>query len=105
MCIIEYSIGLQKVRPHKVQVRRNQLRTLNDFQKLLGNTNWLWPVIGLTTQELSNLYQALQGDKDLNSPRKLSAEPEELALVERKLQDTHLHHIDPKMAYILVILP
>ena len=44
--------------------------------------------------------------KDLNSPRKLSAEAEkELALVERKLQDTHLDHIDLKMAYILVILP
>ena len=46
-------------------------------------------MIGLTTQELSNLYQALQGDKDLNSSRKLSAEAEkELALVEKKLQDT-----------------
>lgn len=84
MCIIEYSIGLQKVRPHKVQVRRNQLRTLNDFQKLLGNTNWLWPVIGLTTQELSNLFQTLQGDKDINSPRKLPAKTEkDLALEER----------------------
>jgi hypothetical protein len=62
-------------------------------------------VIGLTTQELSNLYQALQGDKDLNSPRKLSAEPEELALVERKLQDTHLELINPQMSCILVILP
>jgi hypothetical protein len=57
------------------------------------------------TQELNNLFQTLQSDKDLNSPRKLSAKAEELALVERKLQDTHLHHIDPKMAYILVILP
>jgi hypothetical protein len=60
----------------------------------------------LTTQELSNLFQTLQDDKDLNSPRKLSAEAEkELALIERKLQDTHLDHIDPKMACILVILP
>lgn len=63
-------------------------------------------MIGLTTQELSNLFQTLQGDKDLNSPRKLSAEAEkELALVERKLQDTHLDRIDPKMACVLVILP
>ena len=27
-------------------------------------------------QELSNLFQTLQGDKDLNSPRKLSPEAE-----------------------------
>ena len=60
----------------------------------------------MTTQELSNLFQTLQDDKDLNSPRKLSAEAEkELALIERKLQDTHLDHIDPKMACILIFLP
>ena len=54
-------------------------------KKLLGDINWLPPVIGLATQELSNLFQTLQGDKDLNSPRKLSVEAEkELALGERK---------------------
>lgn len=80
-----------------MQIKRNQLRTLNDFQKLLGDINWLRPVIGLTTQELSNLFQTLQGDKDLNSPKKLSAEAEkELALVERKLQDTHQDRIDQR---------
>jgi hypothetical protein len=44
---------------------RNQIRTLNDFQKLLEDINWLRPIIRLTTQELSNLFQTLQGDKDL----------------------------------------
>jgi hypothetical protein len=48
----------------------------------------------------------LQGDKDLNSPRKLSAKAEkELALLDRKLQDIHLVHIDLKMACVLVTLP
>jgi hypothetical protein len=67
-------------------MRRIQLRTLNDFQKLLGDINWLWPAIGLATQELSKLFQTLQGDKDLSSSRKLSAKAEkELVMVERKL--------------------
>jgi hypothetical protein len=62
-------------------------------------------MIGLAPQELSNLFQTSQGDKDLNRPRKLSVDAEkELALVERKFQDTHLDRIDPKMACILVIL-
>jgi hypothetical protein len=101
-----YKISLQRVRLQKVQIRRNQLMTLNDFQKLLGDINWLWPAISFATQELSNLFQTLEGDKDLKSPRKLSAEAEkELALVGRKLQDTYLDHIDPKMVRILVILP
>jgi hypothetical protein len=60
------------------------------LQKLLGDTNWLQPIIGLTTQKLSNLFQTLQGDSDLNSPRKSSAEAgRELALVEKRLQEAH----------------
>lgn len=55
------------------------------FKKLLEEINSLRPTTGLTTQELSSLSQMLQGNKDLNSSRKLSAEDErELALVEKK---------------------
>lgn len=51
----------------------------------MGEINSLRPTTGLTTQELSNLSQMLQGNKDLNSSRKLSAEAErELTLVEKK---------------------
>lgn len=63
-------------------------------------------MIDLVTPELSNLFKTLQGDRDLNSLRNLSTQDvKELALVERKLQDPHLHLIDPKMGYILGILP
>ena len=60
-------ISLQQDRSQKVQIRKDHLRTLNDFQKLLGDTTWLWPTIGLANQVLSNLFQTLQGDKDINS--------------------------------------
>jgi hypothetical protein len=50
---------MQRVRPQKMQIKRNQLKTLNDFQKLLGDINWLQPEIVLATQELSNLFQTL----------------------------------------------
>ena len=39
-----YKITLQRVRLQKVQIKRKQLRTLNDFQKLLGDINWLRPL-------------------------------------------------------------
>ena len=65
---------------------------------MLGDSNWLWLTIALTTQKLSNLFQTLQGDKDLNSPRKSSAEAErELALVDKKLQDAHMDHLDSEL--------
>ena len=73
---------------------------------MLGYINWLWPAIGLTTQELSNLVQTFQGDKDLNSPRKLSAETErEFILIEKKLQDAHVHRLDPQLDGVVVVLP
>jgi hypothetical protein len=67
----------------------------------MGDINWLWPTIGLAIQELSDFFETLQDDKDLNSPRKLSTDSEkELALIDKKLQDIHLDHIDPKKACI-----
>ena len=57
-------------------MRRNQFRTLNNFQKLLGDTNWLHSTIGFTSQELNNLFQTLQGDEDVNSTKRLSTEAE-----------------------------
>lgn len=36
-----YIIDRQTVRPQKVTLRRDKLKTLNDFQKLLGDINWL----------------------------------------------------------------
>ena len=68
-----------------MQIHRDQLQTLNDFQKLMGNINWLRPTIGLSTYELSNLFQTLQGDSNLNSPRCLTVEAEkELTLAEQR---------------------
>ena len=82
----------------------DQLKTLNDFQKLIVDINWLQPITGLTTQELCNLFQSLQGDVDLDSPRQLTKEAEkELILVERRLEDAHVNCIAAKLDCILVI--
>lgn len=43
------------MQPQKIQIKRNQLQTLNDFQKMLGDINWLSPKIGLSTQKLNTL--------------------------------------------------
>ena len=36
-----YRIGLQKIRTQKAQIRRDQLQSLNDFQRLLGDISSL----------------------------------------------------------------
>ena len=72
------------------------MQTLNDFQKLLGDINWLCPTFGIPTYQLHNLFSLLQGDSSLTSPRSLIKEAEaELQYVEQQLKEAFLEHIDP----------
>ena len=36
-----YKIGLQRIKTQKAQIRRDRLRTLSDFQRLLGDISSL----------------------------------------------------------------
>ena len=60
-----------QVSPQKIQIRTDNLRTLNDFQKLLGDIQWVRPYLGLTNKQLQPLYDILPGDIELNSPLSL----------------------------------
>ena len=71
------------------------MQALNDFQRLLGDISYLRSTTGRGPDELSNLVKTSEGEKELNSLRKLSAEAErELALIEEKLQITHVDSVD-----------
>ncbi|KAL6044970.1 hypothetical protein STEG23_011887 [Scotinomys teguina] len=62
--------------------------------------------MGIPKDGLQNLANTLEGDKDLNSPRELSAEAEkELAIVEKTIRETHVDRVNPELKCILVILP
>lgn len=50
------------VRPLKVTLRLDHLRTLNDFQKLLGDINWIRSFLRIPTSQLSPLFDILKGD-------------------------------------------
>lgn len=65
-------VDRQTIRPQKVQIRKDQVSTLNDLQKLLGDINWLRPTLGIPTYALSNLFSLLRGPSQLNSPRTLT---------------------------------
>ena len=41
-----------RIRPQKLQIRRDHLKILSDFQKSLGDINWLCPVPGIPTYQL-----------------------------------------------------
>ena len=77
-----YRIGSQKIGTQKAQIRRDWLRTLNDFQRLLGGISGLQLAFGITPDLIIPLNKTFNGDKDLNSPRELTAESKkELTLI------------------------
>ena len=71
-----------------LQLRRDCLLTLNDFQKLLGDINWIRPRLKLTTADLKPLFDCLKGDSDPSSKRILTSEAESaLVKVDEALND------------------
>jgi len=78
--------------PQKVELRKDNLKTLNDFEKLLVDFNWVRCHLKLPSYELKPLYNTLRGDSALESPRQLTDEAREaLKKVEKGLQATILH--------------
>ncbi|NWH61885.1 POK6 protein, partial [Geococcyx californianus] len=47
---------------------QNEVKTLNDAQKLMGTINCVRPMLGIATHELQHLFEILKGDVDLSSP-------------------------------------
>ena len=71
------------------------IKNLNNFQKLLGNINWQRPSLGIPTYALKNVFQTLEGDPSLNSPRQVSPTAEnELEIVEDIVNKAQLDRID-----------
>ncbi|XP_012872059.1 PREDICTED: endogenous retrovirus group K member 8 Pol protein-like [Dipodomys ordii] len=94
------------VTPQKLELRKDNLKTLNDFQKLLGDTNWVRSYLKLPNYELRPLYAMLQGDPTLDSPRQLTKEAREtLHKVEERLQNACLQRIQEDKSITLCILP
>jgi hypothetical protein len=45
------------IHPPKIEICKDNLKTSNDFQKLLGDINWLHPALKLTNCELSQVHR------------------------------------------------
>lgn len=84
-------ISPNAVRPQKITLRHDKLKTLNDFQKLLGDINWIRTYLRLPNHIMKPLYDILKGDSDLASPRSLTPEARKaLREVEQVLQQAGL---------------
>ena len=92
--------------PQKVEIRKDHLCTLDDFQKLLGDINWIRGSLGMTNDELRPPYEILSGDAVVGSPRYLTDEARQaLALVEGRLSKAFLKRVKSVENIALCILP
>ena len=90
----------------KIKTRKDSLFTLNDFQLLLGDINWLCPYLKLTIGELKPLFDILMGDSALSSPHSLIAEAAQaLSLVENAINSQTIIYFSPDMPLVFLVLP
>ena len=83
---------------------RDHLLTLNDFQKLLGDINWIRPRLKLTTADLKPLFDCLKGDPDPSSKRKLTSEAESALVKMDEALNDQLIRINITRGWDLIIL-
>lgn len=92
--------------PQKVELRKDHLCTLNEFQKLLKDINWIRGSLGMANYELKPLYDVLIRDAALDSLRQLTNEAREaLMKVEDRLQRAFLKRVQNNDDITLCILP
>uniref|UniRef100_A0A5F8HG17 Uncharacterized protein n=1 Tax=Monodelphis domestica TaxID=13616 RepID=A0A5F8HG17_MONDO len=88
----------------KVSLTRSTLKTLNDFQKLLGDINWLRPYLQLAKADLRPLEDILRGDADPSSPRSLTPAGEaSLKKVEQAIATQNIGYFSPHLPLYLLI--
>ncbi|XP_053851921.1 uncharacterized protein LOC128817462 [Vidua macroura] len=96
------------VAPQSLTIKDNP-QTLRDLQQLCGTITWIRPLLGLTTEELSPLFQLLKGDGDLASPRHLTPDAREaLERVAAAIKSRQAHRVVrslPINCAILVLRP
>ena len=67
-----------------MELHKDHLKTLSDYQKLLGDINWIRLYVRLPNSELTPLFDMLKGDPQLSSPLALTPEAQiTLGKVER----------------------
>ena len=103
---LDYPLIKNKVKPQKMSIRMDFIKTLNDFQKLLGNINWLRTSLGIPTYALQNLFKTLERPSDLNSSRHLTSEAKQkLKLVKKRIAKAFVRPVRPNLPIFLYVFP
>ena len=100
-----FIVNRQCITPQLTQIRVDKLSTLNDFQKLLGDINWIRPSLGTANYQRTNLFNTLKGDPDLNCPRSVSQEAREELWCKINCKSSFLLTLDLNYLYSCLYSP
>lgn len=94
-------LGNNNISHQQLRLRTYCLKTLNHFQKLLGDINWIHPFLKITTFHLKSLFDTLKGDasRELTEEAKLA-----LVKVEKAINNQQLKRLNYTRPWDLVIL-
>ncbi|KAF4803484.1 endogenous retrovirus group K member 25 Pol protein-like protein [Turdus rufiventris] len=99
-----WKITERKMKPQKIEIS-SRLNNLQDLQQLLGEINWMRPILGITNEDLLSLFNLLRGDSNIKSPRTLTPEAQKaLERVAELIQQRQAHHYVDSLPFRLVIL-
>ncbi|OWK60867.1 Endogenous retrovirus group K member 6 Pol protein [Lonchura striata] len=80
-------------------------KSLRDLHQLCGSLNWIRPWLGLTTGELSPIFNLLRCGEDLDSPRALTQEAKAaLEKIQSTLADRQAHRCREGLPFRFIIL-
>ena len=89
----------------KLTIDTSHLKTLHDWQQLLGDVQWIRPSLAIKTGDLRPLYDMLLGDPDPTSPRILTpAARQALRLLLDNIERVHLQQINYDQSLNFVVL-
>ena len=90
-----------------IHIRKDNLLTLNAFQKLLGNVKWLRYYLNLTSGELKPLIGIHKRDENFNSPQQLcNVGLIAFQKVDEAIRQEQIHYIDyDQLLRVCVLAP
>ncbi|KFO60861.1 hypothetical protein N302_05446, partial [Corvus brachyrhynchos] len=94
-------LGLQirerTIIPQQLTIR-DDLKTQRDLHSLCRSINWICPLLGVTTEDLTPLFNLRSSSRDLDSPRALTPEARDtITKVQEALSSRQVHRVEPRL--------
>jgi len=97
-----WKISDSQIHPQKLQLNTS-IKTLHDAQRLMGDIQWIRPVVGISNAQLDSLRPLLRGT-DPTTPVQLTSEQQRiLSQIADQIASRFVHRRDPDLPIDLCV--